>query len=136
MAGTFTFHVVSPEGNVIKDEIGFVVLPGVNGEIGILANHAPLIAALEAGVVRYTLDGKKKKLAISGGFVEVSENKATVLADTAEFGEAIDVERAQSAKERAEKRLAQKTLDTDTKRAEYALRRAITRLNAADNKND
>jgi F-type H+-transporting ATPase subunit epsilon len=136
MAGTFTFHVVSPEGNVIKEEIEFVVLPGVNGELGILPNHAPLIAALEAGVISYTVDGKKRKLAISGGFVEVSENKATVLADTAEFGEAIDVGRAQAAKERAEKRLTQKSSDTDIKRAEYALRRAIARINAANNKND
>lgn len=136
MAGTFTFHVVSPEGNVLKEEIEFVVLPGVNGELGILPNHAPLIAALEAGVVRYTIDGKTKNIAISGGFVEVSENKATVLADSAELGEAIDVGRAQAAKERAEKRLAQKSPDTDIKRAEYALRRAIARLNAAVHKND
>lgn len=135
MAGTFTFHVVSPEGNVLKEEIEFVVLPGIDGELGILPNHAPLIAALETGVITYTVNGKKKKAAISGGFVEVSENKATVLADTAEVAEAIDVERALAAKERAEKRLAQKSPDTDMKRAEYALRRAIARLNAADGKN-
>lgn len=136
MAGTFTFQVVSPEGNVLKEEIEFVVLPGVNGELGILPNHAPLIAALEAGVVRYTIVSKENKLAISGGFVEISENKATVLADTAEFADSIDILRAQSAKERAEKRLAQKSQDTDLKRAEYALHRAIARLNAADGKND
>lgn len=136
MAGTFTFHVVSPEGNVIKEEIEFVVLPGVDGELGILPNHAPLIAALDPGVVHYTAKGKKIKLAISGGFVEVSENKATVLADTAEFGDQIDLQRAQAAKERAEKRLASKSADTDLKRAEYALHRAIARLNAADKKND
>lgn len=136
MAGKFTFQVVSPDGNVLKEEIEFVVLPGVNGELGILPNHAPLIAALEAGVVRYTIVGKETKLAISGGFVEVSENKATVLADTAEFADSIDILRAQSAKERAEKRLAQKSQDTDLKRAEYALRRAIARLNATDGKND
>lgn len=136
MAGIFTFHVVSPEGNVVKEDIEFVILPGVNGELGILPNHAPLIAALDAGVIRYTVNGQKAKLAISGGFVEVSDNKATVLADTAEFGEAIDVPRALAAKERAEKRLSQKSDDTDIKRAEYALHRAIARLNAADSKKD
>ncbi|HVJ49223.1 F0F1 ATP synthase subunit epsilon [Desulfitobacterium sp.] len=136
MAGTFTFHVVSPEGNVLKEEIEFVILPGVNGELGILPNHAPLIAALDTGVIRYTIEGKKKNLAISGGFVEVSENKATVLADTAESGELIDLQRAQAAKERAEKRLAQRSPDIDIKRAEFALHRAIARINAADRKND
>lgn len=136
MAGIFTFHVVSPEGNVLKEDIEFVTLPGVNGELGILPNHAPLIAALDAGVIRYTVKGAKTKLAISGGFVEVSDNKATVLADTAELGEAIDVPRALAAKERAEKRLNQKSEDTDIRRAEYALRRAIARINAADPKKD
>lgn len=136
MAGTFTFHVVSPEGNVLKEDIEFVILPGVNGELGILPNHAPLIAALDTGVIRYTVEGKKKNLAISGGFVEVAENKATVLADTAEFGELIDPQRALAAKERAEKRLSQRSQDIDIKRAEYALRRAIARINAADKKPD
>ncbi|WP_425805982.1 F0F1 ATP synthase subunit epsilon [Desulfitobacterium sp. Sab5] len=136
MAGVFTFHVVSPEGNVLKEDIEFVILPGVNGELGILPNHAPLIAALDAGVIHYTINGTKTKLAISGGFAEVSDNKATVLADTAEFGEAIDVPRALAAKERAEKRLAEKSADTDIRRAEYALRRAIARINAADSKRD
>ena len=136
MAGTFTFHVVSPEGNVLKEEIEFVVLPGVDGDLGILPNHAPLIAALDTGVVHYTINGNKKKLAISGGFAEVSENKATVLADTAEFAESIDIQRALAAKARAEQRLVQKAQDTDMKRAEYALHRAITRLNVANSKND
>lgn len=134
MAGTFTLHVVSPEGNVLKEDVEFVVLPGVDGELGILPEHAALIAALDSGVIRYTANGTTKKLATSGGFVEVADNKATVLADTAEFGELIDLERARAAQERAEKRLAHKTQDIDTRRAELALRRATARINAAEKK--
>lgn len=134
MAGTFTLRVVSPEGNVLKEEVEFVVLPGEAGEIGILPNHAPLIAGLDAGVIRYTMQGLTKSMAISGGFSEVVENKATVLADTAEPGEMIDLARATAAKERAEKRLQVRTSDIDVRRAELALRRAIARINAADDK--
>ena len=134
MAGTFMLRVVSPEGNVLKEEVEFVVLPGEAGEIGILPNHAPLIAALDSGVIRYTMQGLTKRMAISGGFFEVVENKATVLADTAEPGEMIDLDRANAAKERAENRLQVRTSDIDIRRAELALRRAIARINAADDK--
>ncbi|MGI1657433.1 MAG: F0F1 ATP synthase subunit epsilon [Desulfitobacterium sp.] len=133
MAGTFTLRVVSPEGNVLKEEAEFVVLPGETGEVGILPNHAPLITALGIGVIRYTVNGKVEKIATSGGFVEVSDNKVTVLADTAEPGDKIDLERAIAAKERAERRLAQKTDGIDSKRAELALLRAVARIHAAQN---
>lgn len=133
MAGTFTLRVVSPEGNVLKEEAEFVVLPGEAGEIGVLPNHAPLITAMDIGVIRYTVNGTTKKIATSGGFVEVVDNKVTILADTAEAGEDIDLQRAQAAKERAEKRLAQKVSDVDVRRAEYALRRASARIRAAEN---
>lgn len=131
MAGTFTLRVVSPEGNVLKEEAEFVVLPGGNGEIGILPNHAPLISSIGIGVIRYTVNGKVHKIATSGGFVEVSDNKVTVLADTAEPGERVDLDRALAAKERAEKRLAQRSEDINIRRAELALLRAIARIHAA-----
>lgn len=134
MAGTFTLRVVSPEGNVLKEEAEFVVLPGQTGEIGILPNHAPLITAMDAGVIRYTVNGSTHKISISGGFVEVADNKVTILADTAETEERIDLQRAIAAKERAEKRLSQKTPDVDMTRAELALHRAVARINAAQNK--
>lgn len=134
MAGTFTLRVVSPEGNVLKEEAEFVVLPGQTGEIGILPNHAPLITAMDAGVVRYTVNGSTHKISTSGGFVEVVDNKVTILADTAETEEKIDLQRALAAKERAEKRLAQKTDDVDIRRAELALHRALARISAAKNK--
>lgn len=134
MAGTFTLRVVSPEGNVLKEEAEFVVLPGETGEIGILPNHTPLITAMNIGVIRYTVNGTIHRISTSGGFVEVADNKVTILADTAEPGEIIDLQRAIAAKERAEKRLNQRTQDIDIKRAELALHRALARINAVQNK--
>ncbi|HEY8911661.1 MAG TPA: F0F1 ATP synthase subunit epsilon [Desulfosporosinus sp.] len=132
MAGTFSLRIVSPEGDVLNEEVEFVVLPGVSGELGILPNHAALIAGLDIGVIRYTLDGANNRVAIAGGFVEVVDNSAVVLADTAELSEDIDLARAVNAKERAEKRLATSSNETDLRRAEYALRRASARINASE----
>lgn len=132
MAGTFALRIVSPEGDVLNENVEFVVLPGGAGELGILPNHAPLIAGLEIGVVRYTLNGNVKRLALAGGFVEVADNSATVLADTAELSERIDLPRAQEAKERAKKRLSDASSEIDLKRAELALRRARARINASE----
>lgn len=133
MAGTFNLRVVTPEGQIFNDDVEFVVLPGEAGELGILPNHAPLIAGLHIGVMRYTKDNETKRLAISSGFVEVAENSVSVLADTAEQGELIDLNRAISAKERAEKRLSLRTPDVDVVRAEIALRKALARISAAEN---
>lgn len=133
MAGTFALRVVSPEGNVLKDDVEFAVLPGEAGELGILPNHAPLIAGLNVGVIRYTKEGDSKRLAISGGFVEVADNQVTVLAETAEPGEMIDLTRALAAKERAEMRISQHRDDVDLRRAEFALKKAVARINAAEN---
>ncbi|HZK86018.1 MAG TPA: F0F1 ATP synthase subunit epsilon [Desulfosporosinus sp.] len=134
MAGTFSLRIVSPEGNVLKEDVEFVVLPGGSGELGILPNHAPLIAGLDVGVIRYTLNSTVKRVAITGGFAEVIENTATVLADTAELSEEIDLARAEKAKERATKRLATHSDEIDKLRAEYALRRAAARIYAAEGK--
>jgi F-type H+-transporting ATPase subunit epsilon len=134
MAGTFSLRIVSPEGDVLKEDVEFAVLPGESGELGILPNHAPLIAGLNVGVLRYTLNGVNKLVAITGGFVEVVDNSAIVLADTAVLSEDIDLARAVEAKERAAKRLASNSNEIDLRRAEYALRRAAARINASENK--
>jgi len=131
MAGTFNLTVVAPDGEILNKDVEFIVVPGEQGELGILPRHAPLIAGLDIGVMRYTLNGKVKKMAISGGFMEVLNNKVTILANAAERAEDIDVERAEAAKARAEKRLKEKDPETDILRAELALRRARTRLKAA-----
>lgn len=132
MAGMFNFNVVAPDGQVLNKDIEFVVVPGENGEIGVLPNHAPLIAGLGIGVVRYTEGGKVNRIAISGGFMEVVNNKVTVLANSAEIAENINIERAQAAKDRAAKRLQERRPDTDLARAEVALKRAAARLKATD----
>jgi F-type H+-transporting ATPase subunit epsilon len=134
MAGTFALRIVSPNGDVLKEDVEFVVLPGGAGELGILPNHAPLIAGLNIGVARYTLNGTVKRVALAGGFVEVADNTATVLADTAELSEDIDVQRAIAAKDRASKRLSAHSSDTDVKRAEIALRKASARISASEDK--
>lgn len=125
---TFNLNVVAPNGQILDKEVEFVVLPSDEGELGILANHAPLIAGLQPGVMRYTEDGKVNKISVCGGFVEVVNNKVSVLASTAEKAEMIDVDRAMAAKERAQKRLQDKSPDVDLLRAEMALKRAVTRL--------
>jgi F-type H+-transporting ATPase subunit epsilon len=133
MAGTFMLEIVTPEDRLLKDEVQFVVVPEINGELGVLRNHAPLIAALDIGVLRYTdPNGAIKKMAVSGGFMEVMDNEARILAETAEHGTKIDVLRAKAAKERAEARIAAKAADTNMTRAEFALHRAIARIRAAE----
>ncbi len=133
MAGTFTLEVVTPGELLFKDEVQFIVVPETYGELGVLRNHAPMIAALDIGVMRFTdAEGSIKRMAVSGGFMEVMNNEARVLAETAEIGDDIDVLRAKAAKERAEARLAAKAADTNMARAQAALQRAIARMKAAE----
>jgi len=130
---TFMLEMVTPEQILLEDEVQFMVAPAVEGELGVLRNHAPLVAALDIGVLRYKdSGGTEKRVAISGGFFEVIDNVARVLAETAERGDEIDVLRAKAAKERAEKRLAQRSEEVDFTRAQMALRRAIARIKAAE----
>jgi len=131
MAGTYLLRIVSPEGVVLDEEVEFAIFPGVDGELGVLPNHAPLIAALDIGVIHYRKDGVTKRAAVSGGFLEVANNKVSVLAETAELAEMIDVERALAARKRAEERLAKRGPDIDVVRAQLALRRALARIKAA-----
>lgn len=129
---TFMLEIVTPEKILFKDEVEFMVAPAVDGEIGVMRNHAPLVAALKIGVLRYKdAKGNEKKVAVSGGFMEIIDNTGRILAETAEKGENIDVLRAKAAKERAERRLAQRDETINAIRAEQALKRAIARIRAA-----
>lgn len=123
--------VVTPERTVLDTFTSSIIAPAATGYLGILKNHAPLLTSLTPGVLSYTVGGQKKKMAVSGGFLEVADNNVTVLADTAETEEEINIERAKRAKERAEERLRKRTPDIDVARAEAALRRALARLKAA-----
>ena len=127
-------EVVTPTGPVVSEDVDIVTAPGVEGEFGVLANHAPFLSAIKTGTLVFKQDKREKFLMVSGGFAEVSNNKATFLVETAEFGHEIDVDRALQAKERAEKRLARDIAhadDLDRIRAEIALQRAVARIAVA-----
>lgn len=128
-------EVVTPAGPVVSDDVDIVTAPGVGGEFGVLANHAPFLSTIKTGTLSYTKDKQTKYLMVSGGFSEVSNNKITFLVESAEYGNDIDVNRAMQAKERAEKRLAQSQAHDETfnrVRAEAALQRALARVRAAE----
>lgn len=132
MPGTMSLQVISPERTVVKDLVtDAVVIPVTDGSMGILYNHAPMVATLRVGVLQYKENGAYKRIAIGGGFVELSNNRITILADSAELAESIDVLRAREARRRAESRLRERATNIDRVRAEAALRRAVTRLKAA-----
>ncbi|MGZ0051741.1 F0F1 ATP synthase subunit epsilon [Brevibacillus gelatini] len=124
-----TVEVVTPERVVYSGQAEMVIARGVQGDLGILPNHMPLVSPLKIAPVRIKTEGDKEvKMAVSGGFLEVRGDKVTILAETAELPGDIDVERAKAAKARAEKRLAEKYAELDVQRAERALQRAMARL--------
>ncbi len=128
----FRLEVVTPERTVLDIEVESVLLPAKGGLLGIWANHAPTIAALEIGVVQYgPKDGPKDRLAVSGGFSEMDGSTLRIFANTAETAEEIDVMRAKEAKERAERRLKEQQEDSDFQRIQVALQKAAARLRAA-----
>lgn len=109
-----------------------VVAPGTEGYLGIMANHAPLMTELDVGELDYRkADGSFDEVAIAGGFMEVSENKVTVLADIAERRDEIDLARAEESLHKAEERLASHTADVDVERARIALLKAMNRIRVA-----
>ena len=98
-------EIVTPEKRVLDAEVDAVTVPTATGEAGILSSHAPLISALKPGILSYTAKGSTEKLAVTGGFVEVSNDKVSVLTDTAETAAEIDIAAARSERESAEKAL-------------------------------
>ena len=134
MADKLTLEVVTPERLLISEQVDEVVVPGLDGELGILPDHAAMVSRLSpAGILKYKTGDKTGVLSIIGGFVEVANNKVSVLAEVSEHPQDIDVSRAKSAMERAQKRLsaADRDPDIDIKRASIALERAMIRLQVA-----
>ena len=132
MAEKLLFEVVTPDRKLLSAEADVVVLPGVEGQFGVLAGHVPFLSALDIGEMYYRDGGKTEYLSVSGGFAEVTGKKVTIVAEAAEMGREIDIERARKAMERAEKRLAAaKTENIDWVRAEASLRRAMLRMKVA-----
>jgi len=132
MSKNMMLDVLTPERTVCCTEVEFVIARAVDGEIGILWDHAPLVVELDIAPFRYWKEGVEYAVAVNGGFMEVKDNRISLLAPTAETATEIDIGRAAAAKERAEKRLAQPMPEVDVARAELALRRAMTRLKIAE----
>jgi F-type H+-transporting ATPase subunit epsilon len=125
-------EVVTPDRLVLSTEADVVVCPGVEGQFGVLAGHIPFLSALDIGEMYYRKGGQTEYLAVSGGFAEVTGAKVTIVAEAAEKGREIDVDRAKRALERAEKRItAGKTAEIDWARAEAAMRRSLVRTKVA-----
>jgi F-type H+-transporting ATPase subunit epsilon len=124
--------IVTAERVVYSEDVDIIVAPGVEGQLGILPHHAPLMTILQAGELVVRRSGKEDSLAISGGFLEVRPDRVIVLADSAERAEEIDEARAEAAKKRAEERLAARHAGLDEARCEAALQRAMARLTVAE----
>jgi F-type H+-transporting ATPase subunit epsilon len=131
---TFQLEIVTPEKLIVKDSAEEAQIPGLNGYLGILPGHAPLITELAVGVITYRRGDETHTLSVAWGFMEVLPDKVTILAEAAERPQEIDVARAQKARERAEQRLKSNDPQTDYTRAEDALQRAETRLKVAGEK--
>ncbi|MBR3880510.1 MAG: F0F1 ATP synthase subunit epsilon [Mailhella sp.] len=123
--------IVTPDKVVLNAEVDYVGACGVDGQFGLLPQHAPMLTALKVGDLYYRQGNETHWVFVSGGFAQISDNKVTILAESAELASDIDVERAQEAKARAEKYLDSPTPDVDLARAELALQRAVARLRVA-----
>ncbi len=134
MADTFELEIVTPTKLLVKDAAEEAQIPGLDGYLGILPGHAPLITELAVGAITYKANGGTHTLSVAWGFAEVLPDKVTILAEAAERPQEIDVARAQKAKDRAEQRLKSNDPQVDFTRAEDALQRAETRLTVAQEK--
>ena len=124
--------IVTSERLVLSDQVDMVIAPGIEGELGILPHHTPLMTLLKPGELRLKKGDEEIELAVTGGFLEVRPDHVIVLADAAERAEEIDVQRAEAAKKRAQERLAHPEAGVDKARAKAALRRALVRLEVAE----
>lgn len=130
MENKIHFQITTAGGTVCDEMANYVSVPMVDGEAGILANHANMIGALDEGVVKYKIDDETHYAAISGGVLSVADNELIILARSAEKAETIDLARAQASEARAKERLASKASNLDIKRAELSLHRALAREKA------
>ena len=127
-----TVDIVTAERRVLTEEADMVIAPAVEGTVGILPRHAPLLTALNPGVMVLKRYGQEEPLAVSGGFLQVSNNRVLVLADTAERADEVDEQRAQESRARAEEALREAREhpgSVQTEAARAALRRSLARLN-------
>lgn len=130
MADKIHFQIATAGGVVCDEMISYALVPVADGDAGIMAGHAPMIAALKEGVVKYVSEGGEHFAALSGGVLSMADNELILLARTAEKAENIDLARAQASESRARKRIEEKSADIDLQRAELSLHRALAREKA------
>jgi F-type H+-transporting ATPase subunit epsilon len=134
LPGNLKLQIVSADRSLVNERVDEVEIPGVDGYLGVLPGHTPLLAVLGMGDLWYRQgpgEGVKHHLAIAFGFAEVRPDAVTILAEVAEKAEEIDVARAEAAKKRAEERMVKPTVDMDFERARIALMKALIRLQVA-----
>lgn len=130
----FNLQIISPTRIFFDGDAIMVEMKTTEGEIGVLAGHIPLTAILEPGVIKIKQEDGTKEAALHDGFVEIRKDRITILAESCEWPDEIDVERAREARERAENRIKSGRADVDMIRAELALKKALTRINLAGKK--
>jgi F-type H+-transporting ATPase subunit epsilon len=124
--------IVTAERLVFSQDADIVMVPGVEGEMGILPHHEPIMTMIKPGEILVRKGTEEYSLAVSGGFLEVTPDRITILADAAERADEIDIARAEAAKKRAEEKLTNRTAETDSANAEASLRRALARIKVAE----
>jgi len=124
-------EIVTAERQIFAEDVDMVIAPGIEGELGILPHHAPLLTPLKPGELRIKKSGEEILMAVTGGFLEVLPDRVTILADAAERAEEIDLARAEAARQRAQQRVAGQAVEIDRTRAMAAMARATARLRVA-----
>lgn len=127
----FKVEIITPDRIFFTGEADFLEFATMEGEIGVYKDHIPMTTVLAPGIVTIHNGEEEKTAAVHAGFAEILGDKITLLAELAEWPDEIDVERAEAAKGRAEERLANRSEDIDVMRAEFALRKALIRIDAA-----
>lgn len=125
----FLLKIITPDRIFYEGEASMVEFNTTEGEIGIYKEHVPTTVIVAPGVLTITKDEEKKEAALHAGFVEILQDRVTIMAEIIEWPAEIDLQRAEEARQRAQERLASKTPETDVARAETALRRAMARIN-------
>jgi len=130
MSSTIHLEIVTPDKNFYSGDVKMFVIETTEGEIGVLNDHEPLVTPVSIGHIWLDIDGKgsTKDAACNKGFLTINDNTATIVVDSAEWKDTIDIQRAKEAKERAEKRLKKQDDDIDVVRAKTALKRAMNRM--------
>ena len=134
MSQKLTLSIVTPEKQLVSEEVDQVNAPGSEGDFGVLYDHAPILTNLRSGQLSYENDGESTALVISGGYLEVTDNRVTILAETGEFLHEIDRERAERARSQAEEKLSNPDLsEEEFSETQKKLFRAIARLENSEN---